>query len=418
MAETFTAAALEPSALRATRLTALRRTLKRAHLTDRIGRYIISFAGVLVLLGVGTIFVFLIDQSWPLIAHPASHSSATLSKMSLPQQYEGYPKAIYVWQTEATDGGQEKFGVPLLIWGTLKAAFWAMLFSVPLALLAALYVAEFSSPRARTIIKSSIEILAGIPTVIIGFVAFVTLSTLLNNYYVTHTDYFKNGLWIIFGFQILVFAVVCSAIFAKAALSKNRIISKLGPLSALVSGTIAAFISGWLLEKIFGLSLRPIFGVSEYTQLNAILTGFCLSFAITPIIFSVAEDALKAVPTSYREASLALGANRWETAFHTVLPAAIPGVYAAVILGLARAVGETMIVLMASGNTPIFDFSPFTGMRTMSATIAIEASEKAQFSTGYHVLFFVGCLLFLMTFVLNLVTEHAVHRLKQRYKVV
>ena len=124
---------------------------------------------------------------------------------------------------------------------------------------------------------------------------------------------------------------------------------------------------------------------------------------------------MKAVPHSYREASLALGGSKWETALRVVVPAALPGIYAALMLGLARALGETMIVLMASGNTPILDPSPFTGMRTMAAAIAIETSEKARFSSGYHVLFFVGATLFAMTFVMNSLTQWVINRLKSRY---
>jgi len=126
---------------------------------------------------------------------------------------------------------------------------------------------------------------------------------------------------------------------------------------------------------------------------------------------------MRAVPASFREASLALGASKWETALRVVMPTALPGIYAAVMLGLARAVGETMIVLMASGNTAIWDASPFTGMRTMSAAIAIEAAEMPAHSTGYYVLFFVGALLFLITFVINAGTAHIIQKLKKRYQV-
>jgi phosphate transport system permease protein len=191
----------------------------------------------------------------------------------------------------------------------------------------------------------------------------------------------------------------------------------IGVIAALIGGLSFAIATGFVLSLIGGPVLNFLFGMQEYRQLNAVLAGFCLGFAIIPIVFSVAEDAMRAVPATYREASLGLGASKWETALQIVVPAALPGIYAALMLGLARAVGETMIVLMASGNTPILDSSPFTGMRTMSAAIAIEASEKAQYSTGYYVLFFVGAVLFLLTLVLNLVTEQVMYRLRKRYTV-
>jgi len=403
----------------APRIEKLAAMLKRANTADKFGRWVITAAATLVLLGVAMILIFLTMESLPLILEPEKHHGGTLNKMLLPQKYEGYREPQYVWQTEASEGGEEKFGVPLLLWGTLKGALWAMIFSAPLAILTALFVAEFSSPNSRTIIKSSIELLAGVPTVVIGFIAFVTLSPVLNHYVVTHAAYFSNGLWIGFLLQILVFALVAAALCARILTSRKM--SKASKIAfmagALGVSFIAAFLVGRGLEYAAAPVLRPLFGVTKYTQLNAVLAGFCLGFAIIPIIFSVAEDAMRAVPNSFREASLALGASPWETAMRVILPAAVPGIYAALMLGLARAVGETMIILMASGNTPIFDASPFTGMRTMSAAIAIEASEKARFSTGYHVLFFVGALLFLITLVLNAATAQVIYRLKKRYHV-
>jgi phosphate transport system permease protein len=397
----------------------IRLKLLRAQRNDRLGRYAITAAGVMVLVSVGTILVFLMSEAFPLIFKPSEHPSGTIDKLLLPQKYEGYKTTQYVWQTEASEGVEEKFGVPLLLWGTIKGALWAMLFSAPLALLSALYVSEFCPPKRRMWVKSSIEVLAGIPTVVVGFFAFVTLSTVINDYYVAHTTYFTDGQWVVFFAQLIMFAVAGSWLGAKALTRRgaSKIAIAGGMLGSSIFALAAAWASGAVLCAALGSSLRGLFGVTHFTQLNGILAGFCLGFAIIPILFSVAEDAMRAVPQSHREASLALGGSKWETALRVVLPGAFPGIYAALMLGLARAVGETMIVLMASGNTPILDFSPFTGMRTMSAAIAIEASEKAQNSTGYRVLFFVGALLFLITFVLNAVTDQLIYRLKRRYQV-
>jgi phosphate transport system permease protein len=409
--------AAESPTVSAQRAHYMRRTLDRAQLIDKLGRYAIVGAGTMVLLGVAMILVFLLLETTPLLFDSQKHPHGTLDKMFLPQLFEGYREPQYIWQTEAAEGGQEKFSVPLLIFGTLKGAFWAMVFSVPLALLSALFISEFSGRHSRTIIKSSIEVLAGIPTVVVGFFAFVTLSTMMNAYYETHTLYFQNGQWVAFVLQVLFFAIAGSALTGRVLIGGTSVVTKVfGVLGAVLLTLGGAKLLGMGLESILGTALKPIFGISRYTQLNAILAGFCLGFAIIPIIFSVAEDAMRAVPASYREASLALGGSKWETALRIVVPSAMPGIYAAVMLGLARAVGETMIVLMASGNTAILDLSPFTGMRTMSAAIAIEASEKAQHSTGYHVLFFVGAVLFMITFVLNAVTAHIISKLKRRYQ--
>jgi phosphate transport system permease protein len=384
---------------------------------DSLGRYGITGAGIMVLLSVGLIIVFLMLEALPLLTDTVKHHDATLNKMFVPQVYDGYQETQYLWQTDTADGGQAKYSVALLIFGTLKGAFWAMVFSVPLALLSALFISEFAKPRVRLMIKSSIEVLASIPTVVVGCFAFITLSTLLNNYYAQHTAYFIEGRWVLFMVQIFAFCVGCSALVGNVTVGHRSKIQKcmLSLLAILLTFGIV-FVVGRLVESVLGTTLQPLFGITRYNQLNGMVAGFCLGFAIIPVIFSVAEDAMRAVPNSYREASLALGGSKWETALRVVLPSALPGVYAAIMLGLARAVGETMIVLMASGNTAIWDLSPFTGMRTMSAAIAIEASEKAKDSTGYHVLFFVGALLFLITFVLNAVTAHVIENLKKRYQ--
>jgi phosphate transport system permease protein len=149
-------------------------------------------------------------------------------------------------------------------------------------------------------------------------------------------------------------------------------------------------------------------------RLNAITAGIGLSMAVIPIVYTVAEDAFSSVPQTFREGSLAMGASSWQTAWRVVLPAAMPGVLAACVLGFGRAIGETMIVLMASGNAPILSFSPADSIRTFSATIAAELGEVVVGSAHYHVLFFLGASLFVLTFVLNLFGHWWVGRLQKK----
>jgi len=398
---------------------ALVATMERAKLIDKLGRVGIYLAGGMVLVGVFLILAFLLNESAQLLFNPSKHPDGTMDKLFLPQKYEGYEQSQYVWQTEASEGHQAKYGIPLLIWGTFKGAIWAMLISAPLAILTALFLAEFASSGVRNYCKAGIELLAGVPTVVVGFIAFVVLSSYMNAYYLNNQEYFKEGRWFVFMLQIPFFALATCWIATRVVLTKNfpAVVKIAGCIAAVALGLIGAKIFGGILEFVGAPVWRVLFGVTEFNSLNAVLAGFCLGFAIIPIVFSVAEDAMRAVPATFREASLGLGASKWETAIQIVVPAALPGIYAALMLGLARAVGETMIVLMASGNTAIFDASPFTGMRTMSAAIAIEASEKAQFSTGYYVLFFVGAVLFMLTLVLNVVTEQVMYRLRKRYTV-
>ena len=156
-----------------------------------------------------------------------------------------------------------------------------------------------------------------------------------------------------------------------------------------------------------------------YDQRNCLVVGLAMGFAVIPIIFTIAEDAFSNVPASLTAASLALGASRWQTAVRVVvLPTASPGVFSAVMIGFGRAVGETMIVLMATGNTPIMDWSIFNGMRTLSANIAVEIPEAPYGGTLYRVLFLSAALLFVLTFVVNTAAELIRQRLRERYKAL
>jgi phosphate transport system permease protein len=172
-------------------------------------------------------------------------------------------------------------------------------------------------------------------------------------------------------------------------------------------------------EKLaFGGSFQGWLGQTtglNYDQRNAVVVGLAMGFAVIPIIFAIAEDAFTNVPPNLVAGSLALGADRWQTVTRVVLPTASPGIFSAIMIGFGRAVGETMIVLMATGNTPIMDWNPFNGFRTLSANIAVEIPEAPHGSTLYRTLFLAGLLLFVVTFVINTVAELVRQRLRERY---
>lgn len=282
---------------------------------------------------VALIFLFVAREALPIFLDAEVREEASFSKMFLPQPLRAGRPDGFMWQP--VSNVPKVSMIPLFI-GTLKSTLVAMLAAVPLGIAAALFSAEFASRRAREIVKPVIELLAGIPSVVLGFFALMVMASVL--------------------------------------------------------------------QAAFGLTFR----------LNAVVSGLALALTVVPVIFTVSEDALTAVPRSYREASLALGATRWETAWRVVLPAAAPGVLAAVVLGFGRAIGETMIVLMASGNAAITSWSLGDSIRTLSATIAAEMGEVVFGGAHYSLLFFIGVELFLFTFVLNTAAAAIVQRLVRR----
>lgn len=250
-----------------------------------------------------------------------------------PYQWSGYDHPVYIWQPVSEI---RKYNIVPLIIGSLKATLVALLIGVPLALGAAVYVSQLARPRVREMAKPVIELLAGIPSVVMGFFALIVMASVMQG---------------VFGYQ---------------------------------------------------------------SRLNAFVAGIALGFSVIPVVFSIAEDALTSVPRSYVQAALALGASKWKAAWQVVLPAALPGVFAAVALGFGRAIGETMIVLMASGNASIVSGSLFDSARTITATIAAELGEAVSGGSHYRILFLIGVLLFVVTFLTNLIADVVMHRLKAR----
>jgi phosphate transport system permease protein len=344
------------------------------------------------------------------------HPEISLKSLFGKVWYESYSEPEWVWQSSsASDDFESKMSLTPLIFGTLKGTFYAMVFSVPLALLGAIYTSQFGSRRLRERIKPAVEIMAAIPTVIIGFLAALWFAPLLEQKFPA----FLLSMLILplfFVLTLLVWQSVRRSAWGKYIESGRELLVLLPVL--VLAGALAFQLGPWLEASAFGGSFKQWLynelGV-RYDVRNSIVISFALGFAVIPIIFTMSEDALSNVPASHKAASMALGASRWQTVWRVVLPSASPGIFAAIMIGLGRAVGETMIVLMATGNTPIMDFSIFNGMRPLSANIAVEIPEAPQGDTLYRVLFLSAVLLFAMTFVLNTAAEMVRHRLRKKY---
>ncbi len=329
--------------------------------------------------------------------------------------YESYPGPDYIWQSSAANSDFEpKFSLSPLSFGTLKAAFYAMLFAVPLAIGGAIFTAYFMSPQLRQMVKPTIEVMEALPTVILGFLAGLWLAPFVENY--------LPGI-----FLLLVFVPLAMPITGWLwGRLPSRLRQGIRPgwepviliLPLVLAGGLALLLSKPLELAWFGGSmphwLDNTLGI-DFDQRNSLVVGLAMGFAVIPTIFSIAEDAIFSVPKQLTQGSLALGASPWQTLVRVVLPTASPGIFSALMIGMGRAVGETMIVLMATGNTPIMDFNIFEGFRTLSANIAVEMPESEVGSTHFRILFLAGLVLFLFTFAFNTVAEVVRQRLRVKY---
>jgi phosphate transport system permease protein len=323
---------------------------KRFRFSDWFAEKAIKAVAFLSIALVALIFVFVFREAFPVFRMDAV--SKVTNEALVPEVYGSVPDQNLAQNQSVTEtplpdpankrikpsstllskdwmpvSDNPRYGLIPLMLGTLKVTIIALLFAAPIAILAAIYTAMFARPAVREVIKPFIELLAGFPSVVIGFFALMVLATLLQN--------------------------------------------------------------------VFGYASR----------LNAFVGGIAMGLAAIPVIYTLTEDALTAVPKTYTEASLGLGASRRQTAFHVVLPAAVPGIFAAIILGLGRIFGETMIALMATGNAALTSINPFESVRTLSATIGAEMAEVVFGDTHYSVLFLIGSMLFIFTFILNAVSE-------------
>ncbi len=332
--------------------------------------------------------------------------------------YESYEEPDYVWQSSAANSDFEpKFSLAPLTYGTLKAAAYAMLISIPLALLGAIFTGYFMTPKMRTIVKPTIEMMGALPTVILGFLAGLWLAPLVEN----------NLAGVLMSIVLLPAAMVGASWLWHLLPENLRNRVPPGWEAALQLPVVALTV--WLLFQLghpieaafFGGDLPGWFsnelGIS-YDQRNSLVVGIAMGFAVTPNIFSIAEDAIFSVPKHLTSGSLALGATPWQTLVGVVLLTASPGIFSAVMIGLGRAVGETMIVLMATGNTAVMDFSMFSGFRTLSANIGVEMPEAGVGETHYRLLFLSALVLFAFTFIVNTLAELVRQRMRDKYSTI
>ena len=408
--------------------------------------------------------------------------------------YEGYDRPDFVWQSTAgTDLAEPKYSLVPLVFGTIKAAFYAMLFAAPIALMAATYTSEFVHGRVRATVKPMMEMMESLPTVVLGFVAALVLAPIVEEWIgavllgfiavplglmlgafiwqslPTRIVLKYDGMpkFILMGVTLIVFTWVAynlGPLFEQTLFYgdfKAWTTGRIGtgtPFMAIILLPLAYLVVAWSFRKTVGhhyammsrsrdrasagrldilrwlamlaaavllswatASFLTLIGydprggfVDSYQQRNALVVGFVMAFAVIPNIYTLAEDALNAVPGHLRAGSLATGATPWQTAMWVVLPTAASGVFSAVMMGMGRAVGETMIVVMAAGNTPIMEWNIFSGLRTLSANIAIELPEAVRDGTNYRILFLAALTLFVMTFVINTIAELIRQRFRKR----
>ncbi len=414
----------------------------------------------------------------------APHPETTFASIFRPVWYEGYEHPEHVWQSSSgTDDFEPKYGLMPLVFGTLKATLYSLLFAVPLALLAAIYTSEFLQPRVRKVVKPTLEIMASLPSVVLGFLAALVFAPIAQEWIielltatitVPFTVLLGAYLWqllpprqaVRWQSSRMILVIVAMLGGVKLALVLAPSVEALlfaGNFALWLDGQVgtgtaawlflllpvAAMAATWLIATFVTPRMRSSLNhwtafpyavadlakflvgaaatlilaytgaqllqsiawdprgsfVGTYIQRNALIVGATMGFAVIPIIYTIADDALMAVPYSLRAGSLGAGATTWQTAIRVVVPTAMSGLFSAVMVGLGRAVGETMIVLMAAGNTPIMEWNIFSGFRTLSANIAVELPEAVVASTHYRMLFVAALVLFVVTFIVNTAAE-------------
>jgi len=425
------------------------------------------------------------------------YPTINLHSITRPVWYEGYEQPMHMWQSSSgTDDFEPKYGLWPLVFGTLKATFYSMLFGLPIALSAAVFTSEFLHPRVKAKIKPTIELMASLPSVVLGFLAALVIAPVIEKVVpATISVFFIMPMCFLVGaylwqllpqtsairlrpwrFPLLVASVPVSILIS---LRIGPVIEKVlfaGDVRLWLDGQIGSGVAGWMiifmpmsalltavlvskfvnpeirarssawtrkqsglidlakfaLGGLIALVIAILVGVTlttlgfdprgselhhtmgTYVQRNAMIVGFIMGFAVIPIIYTIAEDALSAVPEHLRSASLGAGATPWQTAVRIVIPTAMSGLFSAVMIGLGRAVGETMIVLMAAGNTPVMQMNIFNGFRTLSANIAVELPEAPIGGTHYRTLFLAALTLFIMTFIVNTIAEVIRLRFRKR----
>jgi phosphate transport system permease protein len=429
----------------------------------------------------------------------AGYPEITAHSILMPVWYEGYPEAKHVWQTTAPEGAEPKYSLSLLIFGTLKATFYAMLMAVPLALLGAIYTSEFLHRSTRAIVKPSIEMMASLPSVVLGFIGALVVAPFVGGLLPAILALFLTVpisfvlcayVWqlvpekmsLLLARWKFIFICIVIPLGIGAAMVVGPVLERIlfdGDIKKWLNGTgpawtglflillppcalgsiviLARYVNPWYrvfvsgmprfqnaladLAKFIVVALSTMavalalalalsalgfdprgtteadidwHPVGNYVERNALVVGFMLGFAIIPIIYTIADDALTSVPEHLRSASLGCGATPWQTATRVIIPTAMSGIFSAVMVGLGRAVGETMIVLLCAGNTPIWKMNLFEGFRTLSANIAVEVPDAERYSSHFRMLFLSALALFAMTFVLNTGAEIIRQRFRKR----
>jgi len=416
-----------------------------------------------------------------LLKFNAPHLEVSMQSLFKKIRYESYENASYSWQsTSGTDEFQAKFSLIPLIWGTIKATLYSLLFAVPLAIFAAVYSSEILDRQTRNVVKPTLEMMASIPSVVLGFLAAIIIAPWIEEHIVSvlligtsmpfmlyaagvflqipsarHLTarglYASRRLliWVIGGFALSIWLLSRAGLWVEQTAFGGDLKSFLsggtgteGVLWGLLLLPLV-FISLWSLPirrarnvyRIGVFVLGPILSVwlgslisghttlrgdllGQYAQRNTLVISIAMGFAIIPIIYSLAEDALTSVPGSLRAGSLACGASVWQTTARVVLPTAASGLFSAIMVGLGRGIGETMIAVMATGNTAVMTTNPFDGLRSMAANIAVELPEAAQGSTHYRILFLSALVLFMFTFTLNSFAELLRARYRARNKAL
>ncbi len=407
--------------------------------------------------------------------------------------YEGYPSPDYVWQSSGgTNDVEAKLSLMPLIFGTFKATLYSMMFGAPIALLAAIFTSEFMHPRTKARIKPTIEMMAGLPSVVLGFLAALVFAPVFQDWLpelltslvtVPLSLLLGAHLWQLLPYRFTIQFAWMRLCLAVGMLALGMVLTLLlgpaveqwffgGNILQWTDGQVGSGTGAWLMMLLPATTVLVVFGASRfvnpwlrrrarefgrgqfalvnlikfivlsgvvlssawlvsagltaagfdprgtlvdtYIQRNALVVGFVMGFAVIPIIYTIAEDALSTVPKHLRSASLGAGATPWQTAIYIVIPTAMSGLFSALMIGLGRAVGETMIMLMAAGNTPIMEWNVFNGFRTLSANIAVELPEAAKDGTLFRTLFLTALTLFLITFLINTLAEIVRLRFRRR----
>ena len=424
----------------------------------------------------------------------AEHPETTFQTLFGKVWYEGYPNPGYTWQSSSGDDAfEEKISLIPLIFGTIKGTVYSLIFAIPIAVLGAIFTSEFIGPEVRSVVKPAMEMMASLPSVVLGFVAALILAPIVETWIAAVLLSFmliplllllSAYLWQLMpprislplsGFpkiSLIFFVIILGSLLGyligpgferfffggdfKAWANGN--IGMATPMLFIIFFPVSFLLIAFGAERLFGyewkqrlrrmphsrgalFELLRWFGmlvaagllswvtavvltalgldarggvIDTYVQRNSLVVGFAMGFAVIPLIYTIAEDALNSVPSHLRAASLACGATPWQTALWVILPTAASGIFAAVMIGMGRAVGETMIVVMAAGNTPVLDWNIFSGLRALSANIAVELPEAVKDGTLYRVLFLAALVLFAMTFIVNTVAEVVRLRFRKR----